>query len=187
MKNIIILFLCSIICLSSYSQNSSEVTSNNNFLDNFTLSADINLIEAMHLDGIADITENDISNLSSFVLKLKRDFILSNKLNFNASLGYSFGFEYIPIELGISYEIIDNLSANFGSGLFSISDDQWLTSGLNGEEPSDNEFGFFFGVDYMISEKIGVQINYNSIESAEDIEIASMSLTSLSFGVSYKL
>jgi hypothetical protein len=211
MKKILILLVFSAFSLISFSQATSnevkkekvkkekvkkekvktiannDLTSKNFFLDNFTLSADINIIDAMHLNGIADINDSDIDNLSSFVLKLKKDFTLNNNLNLYTSIGYSLGFEYLPLEFGFSYEIIDNLSANIGCGLFSLTDDRWVTKGLDGEEPSNNEFGLVFGVDYMLNDKIGIQINYNNIESAEDIVLASMSLNSLSFGVSYKL
>ena len=78
-------------------------------------------------------------------------------------------------------------SINVTSQSTSITDDRWVTLGLDGEEPSDNEFGLYFGIDYMLNDNIGLQINYNSIESPEDVEVSSMSLTSLSFGLSYKL
>jgi hypothetical protein len=167
--------------------SNNNLTSKTKFLDDFTLSADINFIEAMHLNGGIDVNDNDIDNLSSFVLKLKKDLILNKNLNLYTSLGYSFGFEYLPLEFGLSYEVIDNLSANIGCGLFLITDDRWVTYGEDGDEASNNEFGLVFGVDYSLNDKIGIQINYNAIEAAEDVELASLSLNSLSFGVSYKL
>jgi hypothetical protein len=196
MKNITLLIVFSILSLSSFSQTDSKSVNKSNkdnsssqikLLDNFILSAEINIIEAMHLNGIADSNDDDIENLSSFVIKLKKDFSLNKKLNLFTSVGYSFGFEYLPLELGFSYEIIDNLSAKIGCGLFSITDDRWVTSGLDGEEPSDNDFGLAFGVDYMLNDRIGIQINYNSIESSEEIDLGSMSLNSLSFGLRYNL
>ena len=162
-------------------ENTKKENTENNFFDNFIISADYNLINAMHLDGV------DEQDLSSFVIKIKKDINLSNNFNLNGSVGYSLGFEYIPIELGFSYMLINNLSANIGCGLYSITDDRWVTLGLDGEEPSDNDFGLYFGIDYMLNDNIGLQINYNSIESSEDVEVSSMSLTSLSFGLSYKL
>ena len=201
MKKTILLLTLSFFSISIFSQATTKVktkkvktekvkikkvktkkeNTENNFFDNFIISADYNLINAMHLDGV------DEQDLSSFVIKIKKDINLSNNFNLNGSVGYSLGFEYIPIELGFSYMLINNLSANIGCGLYSITDDRWVTLGLDGEEPSDNEFGLYFGIDYMLNNNIGLQINYNSIESPEDVEVSSMSLTSLSFGLSYKL
>jgi len=135
----------------------------------------------MHLEGIAE------QDLSSLVIKIKKQINLNDNLNLNGGIGYSLGFEYIPIEFGFSYILLKSFSANIGCGLYAITDDRWVTLGLDGEDSSDNEFGLFFGVDYMLNDNIGLQINYNSIESAEDIESYSMSLTSFSFGLSYKL
>ena len=201
MKKTILLLTLSFFSISTFSQATTKVkttkvktekvktekvkkkkeNTENNFFDNFIISADYNLINAMHLDGV------DEQDLSSFVIKIKKDINLSNNFNLNGSVGYSLGFEYIPIELGFSYMLINNLSANIGCGLYSITDDRWVTLGLDGEEPSDNDFGLYFGIDYMLNDNIGLQITYNSIESPEDIEANSMSLTSLSFGLSYKL
>ena len=201
MKKTILLLTLSFFSISTFSQattkvkttkvkttkvktekvNTKKENTENNFFDNFIISADYNLINAMHLDGVDEL------DLSSFVIKIKKDINLSNNFNLNGSVGYSLGFEYIPIELGFSYMLINNLSANIGCGLYSITDDRWVTLGLDGEEPSDNDFGLYFGIDYMLNDNIGLQINYNSIESPEDIEVSSMSLTSLSFGLSYKL
>ena len=196
MKRLILFLTLSFFSISSFSQATIEKektkkektkkeNSENKLFDNFIISADFNSINSTYLEGV------DEENISSFVIKIKKEINLNDNLNLNAGIGYSLGFKYIPFELGFSYDLFKNFSANIGCGLYNITDDTWETFGLmddvtgDREEPSNNEFGLFFGINYMLNNNLGFQVNYNSIEPVDDDK--SLSLTSFSLGLSYKL
>jgi len=186
MKNIfsISLTLCCFLSFAQQDVTKTSTSKSSSIFDNVSLSLDVNLLNAMHVN---EILEQD---LTSYVFKIQKKLNFNDNFSADFSLGYAFDFKYIPLELGLSYNLFKNLNANLGCGLYSIVDDRWTstTMGLDDEDPSNNDFGIYFGLHYMLNDKFGLQVNYNSIESEEeDIEISSMSLNGTSFGVSYKL
>ena len=163
-------------------QSEEKNDTTNSLLKSFSIYADYNVIKAMHLNGTTEPPdEEDIYNLNSIVIKVKKEFKLFKKLKLNTGIGYSFGFEYIPVEIGISYEMFKNFKAEIGSGLYSLIDDRWVVQGTN------NDNGYYFCLNYMMKNNIGAQLQYNLIEPHEALENSSMSLTSFSFGLSYHL
>ena len=122
-------------------------------------------------------------NVSSTIFGLNQHFMLSNNLDVIASVGLSEGFEYNFITTNLGFKLSENFNLNLGGGLYQINDDKWAPNGLNGNEPSNIEFGMNFGINLMLNDNLGISMKYNLIEPKEDESIGSMSLNGLSFGL----
>ena len=109
-------------------------------------------------------------------------FIVSNNLVVIAFVGLSEGFEYNFITTNLGFKLSDNFTLSFGGGVYQINDDKWVPIGLDGNEPSNIEFGMNFGINLMLNDNLGVSMKYNLIEPKEE-DSGSMSLNGLSFGL----
>ena len=122
-------------------------------------------------------------NINSTIFGLSQHFILSNNLDGIASVGLSEGFEYNFITTNLGVKLSDNFTLSLGGGVYQINDDKWVPVGLDGNEPSNIEFGMNFGINLMLNDNLGISMKYNLIEPKEDESIGSMSLNGLSFGL----
>ena len=121
-------------------------------------------------------------NVNSTIFGLSQHFTLSNNLDGIASVGLSEGFEYNFITTNLGFKLSENFNLNLGGGLYQINDDKWPPNGLNGNEPSNIEFGMNFGINLMLNDNLGISMKYNLIEPKEE-DSGSMSLNGLSFGL----
>ena len=122
-------------------------------------------------------------NINSTIFGLSQHFILSKNLDGIASVGLSEGFEYNFITTNLGVKLSDNFTLSLGGGVYQINDDKWVPVGLDGNEPSNIEFGMNFGINLMLNDNLGISMKYNLIEPKEDESIGSMSLNGLSFGL----
>jgi len=125
-------------------------------------------------------------NVNSTIFGLSQNFNLSKSLDFIASVGISEGFEYNFLSTNLGIKLSKNFSLCLGGGAYQINDDRWVPVGLDGNEPSDIEFGVNFGVNLMLNNNLGITMKYNLIEPKEDESVGSMSLNGLSFGLVLK-
>tara|TARA_B100001758_G_scaffold240002_1_gene244997 strand:+ start:97 stop:648 length:552 start_codon:yes stop_codon:yes gene_type:complete len=122
-------------------------------------------------------------NVNSTIFGLSQHFIFSKYLDGITSVGLSEGFEYNFITTNLGVKLSDNFTLSLGGGVYQINDDKWVPVGLDGNEPSNIEFGMNFGINLMLNDNLGVSMKYNLIEPKEDESIGSMSLNGLSFGL----
>ena len=125
-------------------------------------------------------------NVNSTIFGLSQNFNLSKSLDFIASVGISEGFEYNFLSTNLGFKLSKNFSLSLGGGAYQINDDKWATVGLDGNEPSNAEFGMNFGINLMLNDNLGILMKYNLIEPKEDESVGSMSLNGLSFGLVLK-
>ena len=122
-------------------------------------------------------------NVNSTIFGLSQNFKLSKSLDFIASVGISEGFEYNFLSTNLAIKLSKNFSLSLGGGAYQINDDKWVTVGLDGNEPSNTEFGMNFGINLMLNNNLGILMKYNLIEPKEEESVGSMSLNGLSFGL----
>ena len=125
-------------------------------------------------------------NVNSTIFGLSQNFNLSKSLDFIASVGISEGFEYNFLSTNLGIKLSENFSLSLGGAAYQINDDKWATDGLDGNEPSNAEFGMNFGINLMLNDNLGILMKYNLIEPKEDESVGSMSLNGLSFGLILK-
>ena len=121
-------------------------------------------------------------NVNSTIFGLSQYFILQNNLDGIVSVGLSEGFEYNFITTNLGFKLSDNFTLSLGGGVYQINDDKWVPTGLDGNEPSNIEFGMNFGINLMLNDNLRVSMKYNLIEPKEEDSV-SMSLNGLSFGL----
>ena len=121
-------------------------------------------------------------NVNSTIFGLSQNFYLSKSLDFIASVGISEGFEYNFLSTNLGIKLSKNFSLSLGGGAYQINDDKWVPVGLDGNEPSNAEFGMNFGINLMLNDNLGILMKYNLIEPKEE-SVRSMSLNGLSFGL----
>ena len=122
-------------------------------------------------------------NINSYILGVSSSIEFSEKIDFIGSAGMSEGFDYNFLIGNLSWNLSDNFNLFAGAGLYMIDDERWNPNGLNGNEPSNNEFGMQIGLNLQLSKSLGLTMKYNIIEEKEDYEVGSMSINGLSFGV----
>ena len=125
-------------------------------------------------------------NVNSTIFGLSQNFNVSKSLDFIASFGISEGFEYNFLSTNLGIKLSKNFSLSLGGGAYQINDDKWVPVGLDGNEPSNTEFGMNFGINLMLNDNLGILMKYNLIEPKEDESEQSMSLNGLSFGIFLK-
>ena len=125
-------------------------------------------------------------NIHSYVLGLNTTLNLSEGIDLVGAVGISSGFDYRFVSTNLAFKLSSNFNLNLGCGLYMIDDEKWVPQGLDGEDPSNKDFGLNFGLAFQLTDKLGVSIKYNIIEPKEEEGIGSMSINSLSFGIILK-
>ena len=175
MKKTITLFFATFLALGMSAQFSVG-------LDYMMLSG--TMVEDVDGNAVTYIPEGETEAVevsgSSAVLNLGYMHNLSEKLDMVGSVGLGMGFGLVPMKLGISYGIASNISANLGMGMYMISDDSYVPTGLDEEEGSSNEFGINLGVNYQMN-NIGIGLGYDMIKGGEDY----YTLNAVTIGISY--
>ncbi len=124
-------------------------------------------------------------NISTYILGLTSTLPLSKYFDLRGSVGMTEGFSYNFATADIALKLSENFSLHYGIGSYFINDDRWVTLGLDGNEPSDIDFGMNFGINLQLTSSLGISMKYNLIEEKEE-GVGSMSIGGLSFGVTVK-
>jgi len=124
-------------------------------------------------------------NISTYILGLTSTLPLSKSFDLRGSVGMTEGFSYNFATADIALKLSENFSLHYGIGTYFINDDRWVTLGLDGNEPSDIDFGMNFGINLQLTKSLGISMKYNLIEEKEE-DAGSMSIGGLSFGVTIR-
>ena len=124
-------------------------------------------------------------NISTYILGLTSTLPLSKNFDLRGSVGMTEGFSYNFATADLALKLSENFSLHYGIGTYFISDDRWVTLGLDGNEPSDIDFGMNFGINLQLTKSLGITMKYNLIEEKEE-DSGSMSIGGLSFGVTIR-
>jgi hypothetical protein len=124
-------------------------------------------------------------NISTYILGLSSTLQLSKSLDLRGSVGMTEGFSYNFATTDLVLKLSENFSLHYGFGTYFIIDERWVTMGLDGNEPSDIDFGMNFGINLQLTNSLGITMKYNLIEEKEE-EVGSMSIGGLSFGVTIR-
>jgi len=137
-------------------------------------------------------TEVTAVKSSSAVLSLNYTHNLSEKMDLVGSVGYGMGFGIVPLKASLSYGFSPSISANFGMGLYMITDGSYVPTGsADGVLPEDydaadpaatgstNELGMNLGLKYHMN-NIGIGLGYEMIKGGDH-----SSLNAFTIGLSY--
>ena len=124
-------------------------------------------------------------NISTYILGLTSKLSVSKSFDLRGSVGMTEGFSYNFATVDIALKLSENFSLHYGIGSYFINDDRWVTLGLDGNEPSNIDFGMNFGTNLQLTKSLGITMKYNLIEEKEE-SIGSMSIGGLSFGVTIR-
>ena len=134
-------------------------------------------------NGEGDLKSRDIE---SAVLGINTTFNLSKSLDLIGAVGISKGFDYRFLSSKLGLKLTSNFNINFGCGMYAIDDARWEPQGLDGEQPSNYEFGLNAGLLWDITDNLGLSIKYNMIEAKEEEEIQSMSINGWALGITFR-
>ena len=138
--------------------------------------------------------ENELAeaSASSAVLNLNYTYPINDDMSVIGSVGYGMGFGLIPMKASLSYGLTSSMSANLGMGLYMITDDSYLPTGVeDGSLPDDydssdpgatgskNELGMSLGIKYHMN-NIGIGLGYEMIKGGDH-----SSLNAFTIGLSY--
>ena len=124
-------------------------------------------------------------NISTYILGLSSTLQLSKSFDLRGSVGITEGFSYSFATTDLALKLSENFSLHYGFGTYFIIDERWVTMGIDGNEPSDIDFGMNFGINLQLTNSLGITMKYNLIEEKEE-EVGSMSIGGLSFGVTIR-
>ena len=132
------------------------------------------------------------ASASSAVLNLNYTYPINDDMSAIASVGYGMGFGLIPMKASLSYGIASNITADLGMGLYMITDDSYVPTGVeDGSLPDDydpndpgatgskNELGMSLGIKYHMN-NIGIGLGYEMIKGGDH-----SSLNAFTIGLSY--
>ena len=126
-----------------------------------------------------------IKNISTYILGLTSTFPLSKNFDLKGSIGMTEGFNYNFATADLALKLSENFSLHYGIGTYFINDDRWVTLGLDGNEPSNIDFGMNFGINLQLTNLLGISMKYNLIEE-KDESAEGMSIGGLSFGITIR-
>jgi len=181
MKNIILTILLTLLSLNIFSQNFNNLKTQKPVID---FLAEYSILDVDFFKNGEGNLKN--KNIVSYVLGFNASIPLSEKLNGVATIGLSEGFDYTFLVSSLSYKFSNNIDLFYGFGGYFIDDHRWVTNGLDGNTPSNLEFGMNFGVNLMLSKVITLTMKYNILEEKEDEINQSMSASGISFGLIFK-
>ena len=125
-------------------------------------------------------------NIPTYILGLSSKLPLSKNFDLTGSLGMTEGFSYNFATADLAFLLSENFSLHYGIGSYFINDDRWVTLGIDGNEPSDIDFGMNFGINLQLTKSLGITMKYNLIEEKEEDDALSMSIGGLSFGITIR-
>ena len=171
----------SLILFSSEAQNPTSQGVLNEIKLSNNIFAEFSMLEVEFFKNGEGQLKN--KNISTFILGLTSTLPLSKSFDLRGSVGMTEGFSYNFATADIALKLSENFSLHYGIGTYFINDDRWVTLGLDGNEPSDIDFGMNFGINLQLTKSLGISMKYNLIEEKEE---DSMSIGGLSFGVTIR-
>jgi len=190
MKKIFLIFLTSflLITINTKAQSTTSIgTPIEGIIDaskiTYNLFAEFSMLEVEFFKNGEGELRN--KNISTFILGLTTTLPLSKNFDLRGSVGMTEGFSYNFATADLALKLSENFSLHYGIGSYFINDDRWIPMGLDGNEPSDIDFGMNFGINLQLTNSLGIIMKYNLIEEKEE-GVGSMSIGGLSFGVTFK-
>ena len=178
-KNLVFLIITLLTITNLYPQSNNLLPNKINSSSNIFIEYALFEVE-FYKNGEGELKNK---NINSTIFGLSQNFKLSKSFDFIASVGISEGFEYNFLSTNLGIKLSKNFSISLGAGAYQINDDKWVPVGLDGNEPSNTDFGMNFGINLMLNNNLGILMKYNLIEPKEDESAGSMSLNGLSFGL----
>jgi opacity protein-like surface antigen len=133
--------------------------------------------------------EYKLEATESAVLGINTTVNLSKSIDLIGAVGISKGFDYRFLSSNLGLKLTSNFNINFGCGMYAIDDARWEPQGLDGEQPSNYEFGLNAGLLWDITDNLGLSIKYNMIEAvAEDRQegVRKMSINGWALGITFR-
>ena len=185
MKKILFIFLTiSFLSLNTNAQNPTSKGVLNELKMTNNVFAEFSMLEVeFYKNGEGELRNK---NISTYILGLTSTLPLSKNFDLRGSVGMTEGFSYNFVTADLALKLSENFSLHYGIGTYFINDDRWITLGLDGNEPSNIDFGMNFGINLQLTNSLGITMKYNLIEEKEEEEVGSMSIGGLSFGVTIK-
>ena len=184
MKKILFIFLTiSFLSLNTNAQNPTSKGVLNELKMTNNVFAEFSMLEVeFYKNGEGELRSK---NISTYIMGLTSTLPLSKNFDLRGSIGMTEGFSYNFATADLALKLSENFSLHYGIGSYFINDDRWVTLGLDGNEPSDIEFGMNFGINLQLTNSLGITMKYNLIEEKEE-GVGSMSIGGLSFGVTIR-
>jgi len=184
MKKLLFIFLTiSFLSLNTNAQNPTSKGVLNELKMTNNVFAEFSMLEVEFIkNGNGELRSK---NISTYILGLTSTLPLSKNFDLRGSLGMTEGFSYNFATADLALKLSENFSLHYGIGSYFINDDRWITLGLDGNEPSDIDFGMNFGINLQLTNSLGITMKYNLIEEKEE-DVESMSIGGLSFGVTIR-
>ena len=184
MKKILFIFLTiSFLSLNTNAQNSASKGVLNELKMTNNVFAEFSMLEVeFYKNGEGELRSK---NISTYIMGLTSTLPLSKNFDLRGSIGMTEGFSYNFATADLALKLSENFSLHYGIGSYFINDDRWVTLGLDGNEPSDIDFGMNFGINLQLTNSLGITMKYNLIEEKEE-DVESMSIGGLSFGVTIR-
>ena len=170
-------FIYSLLIIALLSPFSSSAQETNIFVDYSNLEVEF------FKNGDSDKYKN--KNIKSAVLGVNSTFNLNKSLDLIGAVGISKGFDYRFASSNIALKLSSNFNINFGCGMYAIDDNRWQPQGLDGEQPSNYDFGLNAGILWDITKNLGLSIKYNMIEAKEE-DSNSMSINGWALGITFR-
>ena len=184
MKKILFIFLTiSFLSLNTNAQNPTSKGVLNELKMTNNVFAEFSMLEVeFYKNGEGELRSK---NISTYIMGLTSTLPLSKNFDLRGSIGMTEGFSYNFATADLALKLSENFSLHYGIGSYFINDDRWVTLGLDGNEPSDIDFGMNFGINLQLTNSLGITMKYNLIEEKEE-GVGSMSIGGLSFGVTIR-
>ena len=184
MKKILFIFLTiSFLSLNTNAQNPASKGVLNELKMTNNVFAEFSMLEVeFYKNGEGELRSK---NISTYIMGLTSTLPLSKNFDLRGSIGMTEGFSYNFATADLALKLSENFSLHYGIGSYFINDDRWVTLGLDGNEPSDIDFGMNFGINLQLTNSLGITMKYNLIEEKEE-GVGSMSIGGLSFGVTIR-
>ena len=184
MKKILFIFLTlSFLSLNTNAQNPTSKGVLNELKMTNNVFAEFSMLEVEFIkNGDGELRSK---NISTYIMGLSSTLPLSKNFDLRGSVGMTEGFSYNFATADLALKLSENFSLHYGIGSYFINDDRWVTLGLDGNEPSDIDFGMNFGINLQLTKSLGITMKYNLIEEKEE-DSGSMSIGGLSFGVTIR-
>ena len=184
MKKILFIFLTlSFLSLNTNAQNPTSKGVLNELKMTNNVFAEFSMLEVEFIkNGDGELRSK---NISTYIMGLSSTLPLSKNFDLRGSVGMTEGFSYNFATADLALKLSENFSLHYGIGSYFINDDRWVTLGLDGNEPSDIDFGMNFGINLQLTKSLGITMKYNLIEEKEE-NVGSMSIGGLSFGLTIR-
>jgi len=181
MKNPIIIFLLFVFATNTLNAQSDYLIKENKLSTSIFMEYSV-----LNVEYWSPTNKKICDDINSGVIGVNANMNLNKSFDLVGAVGLSKGFNYRFATSNLALKLSQNFNVNFGCGLYVLDDDKWNPSGLDGNDPSNLEFGLNLGLACQITKSLGISIKYNMIEGTEEEGVSSMSLNGFAFGVTLR-